>query len=269
MAAAALSTTAPAVPSTKPSAPPTGSEIRDAGTVRRDSIRATAWRSRGMSKVQGDVDVGVGSTTGLVSIGGRLTAQSFRARGTLEVVGATEVREQLTLDGTVHFRAPVHAGTLDARGTLRCPADVRVDRALTVTGSFEAPSAHVGLLDVTGTVDIPGDLDAVVSVRVRFRGDSHIHAIRTKSVVLEGPPSALIPTLVRRVFGGAAEVRIGRVEAETVELSAVYVEFVHAEKIVLGAGAHLREFEGTIVRRHPSSRVGPESRTPPPHGLSR
>jgi len=222
-----------------------------------------------MAKVQGDVDVGTGSTTGLVSIGGKLSAGGFRSRGTLEVVGPTEVRELLTLDGTVHLRAAVHAGTLEARGTLRCPADIRVDRALSVTGTFEAPSAHVGLFDLTGSVEIPGDLEAVVSVHARFRGDSRIGALRARSVRLEGPPTALIPTLFRKVFGGSATVWVGRIEADSVTLRAVDVEFVRSPHIILGPGAHVSTVEGTIVRRHPSSRVGPESRSPPPHGLSR
>jgi cytoskeletal protein CcmA (bactofilin family) len=222
-----------------------------------------------MSKVQGDLDVGTGSATGLVSVGGKLSADSFRTRGTLEVVGTADVRDQFTLEGTSHLHAAVHAGTLDARGSLRCDADVRVDRVFNVTGTLEAPSAHVGLLELTGTIDLPGDLEALLSVRARFRGDSRIRAIRAKSVVLEGPPTSLIPTLFRKVFGGSARVLVGRVEAESVEIAAVDVEFIHANQIVLGAGSHVTEVEGTILRRHPSSRVGPESRSPPPHGLSR
>jgi hypothetical protein len=237
--------------------------------VRRESIHATTWTTTGMAKVQGDVDVGTGSTTGLVSIGGRLSADSFRSRGTLEVVGPSEVRDQFALDGTIHLRAAVHSGTLEARGTLRCPAGVQVDRQLTVTGTVETPSAHVGLFLLTGCADISGDLEALLTVQARFQGDSHIRTIRAKSVVLKGPPSAMIPTLFRKVFGGSARVRVGRIEADSVELAAVDVEFVHAKEIVLGAGAHVTEVEGTIVRRHPSARVGPESRSAAPYGLTR
>ena len=267
MAAVAPPTPVPASPVVPP-APRTGA-IRDSGTVRRDSIRASSWTSTGMAKVQGDVDVDTGSATGLVSVGGKLLAGSFRCRGTLEVVGPTEVQDTFSLDGTSHLQAVVHAGTLDARGSLRCPADIRVDRSLTITGMLEAPSVHVGLLELTGSADLPGDVEAVVSVRARFRGDSDLGTIRARSVVLEGPPSNLIPTLFRKVFGGSARVRVGRVEADTVTLAAVDVGFVHAKEVTLGAGAHVTEVEGTIVRRHPSSRVGPESRSAPPHGLTR
>jgi cytoskeletal protein CcmA (bactofilin family) len=243
--------------------------VRDRGTVRRESIRATAWSSNGLAKVQGDVDVGAGDVRGLTSIAGKLTAQSFRSRGSLEVVGAIEVAGDLSVDGTTHLQSVVHASTLTARGTLDSAADLRVDRALTATGTLEAPSAHVGLLDLTGSLELPKELEAVVSVRLRARGDSHVGEIRAKRVVVEGPPTALIPTLLRKVFGGNASVRVERIDADSVQLSAADVGFVHAKEIVLGAGAHVTALEGTVVRQHSTARVGPESRTPPPHGLSR
>ncbi|MGA8303358.1 MAG: hypothetical protein WA691_00860 [Thermoplasmata archaeon] len=266
----ATSTATPSSALPPASAPPSrAGAVRDSGTVRRDSLRAATWTSTGLVKVQGDVDVGSGSTSGLVSVGGKLSAGSFRARGTLEVLGPTNVRDQLTLEGTVHLQAAVHAGAVEAKGTFRSPSDVRVDRALSVTGTFEAPSAHVGLFDLTGSAEISGDLEAAVLVRGRFRGNSHLGTIRARSVVLEGPPTALIPTLWRRVFGGSATVEVGRIEADSVSLRAVDVEFVRSPEIVLGPGAHVTTVEGTIVRRHPTSRVGPESRSPRPHGLSR
>jgi cytoskeletal protein CcmA (bactofilin family) len=269
MSAAAPPTSVPGVPSTRSATAPRAGRLRDVGSVRRASVRSPDWTARGTTKVQGDVEVDTGTVVGLTSVGGKLTAGSFRASGTFEVVGPTDTRETLTLDGTVHLQSAVHAGTLDVRGTLRCGAELRVDRVLTIAGSIEAPSAQVGLLDLTGSAEIPGELTAIASVRGRFRGDSEIGAVRAKTVKLEGPPTALLPTLLRTVFGGSGVVHVGRIEADAVELSAVTVEFVRSNAIVLGPGCHVREVEGTIVRRHPSSRVGPESRSPPPHGLSR
>ncbi|MGI0071362.1 MAG: hypothetical protein ACRECT_04755 [Thermoplasmata archaeon] len=258
----------PATPA-RPASPARAEAVRDTGTVRRESVRTSSWTARGTVKVQGDVDVGGATTVGLVAIGGRLTAGRFRARGTLEVTGPTDVRETLSLDGTVRLDGPVHAGSLDARGTLRSGGELRVDRALSISGQVEVPSARVGLLDLTGSATVPGAIDAVVSVRARFRGDSELGIVRARSVVLAGPPTAPIPTLWRTVFGGRARVHVGRIEAESVELSAVDVGFVHGTSIVLGPGAHVTEIEGTVVRRHATSRVGPESRSAPPHGLSR
>jgi cytoskeletal protein CcmA (bactofilin family) len=237
--------------------------------VRRDSVRAAAWTTSGLAKVQGDVDVDAGATTGFLSVGGKLSAGTFRSRGTFEVVGPMEVRGDLTVDGTVRLQGPVHAGAFRAQGSLQCAAEVRVDRALSIAGAFEAPSARVGLFELHGTAVVPGDVEALAVARARFRGNSEIGSVRARSVVLQGPSTTLIPTLLRAVFGGSAIVRVGRIEAESVELSAVDVDFVRAPQIVLGPGAHITAFEGTIVRQHASSRVGPESRSPPPHGLTR
>lgn len=256
-------------PALPPARLPNSGTLRDSGSVRRDSVRAARWTSSGIAKVQGDVDVESGSAAGFASVGGKLTAGSFGSRGTLEVLGPTEVRGDLTLDGTVRFQSPVHAGALDARGTVECAAEVRVDRGCALAGAFEAPSLRVGRLEVAGTLAVPGDVDAFTSVRARFRGDSTVGSFRARSVVLEGPSVALIPALFRAVFGGSATIHVDRIEADSVELSAVDVEFVRSPKIVLGPGAHLTAFEGTIVRQHPSSRVGPESRSRPPHGLTR
>ena len=260
------------------SAPPGGTRptrarradaVRDTGVVRRETVRTENWSLTGLAKVQGNVEVGTGDSNGSLSVAGRLTADAFRARGTTEVVGPIDVRSTLTLNGTAQLGAGGHAGNLEARGTLRSGGPVRVDRALIAHGVVEAPSISAGLFDLTGSVLVPGELLALGVVRARFRGDSRIGTVRAQRVALDGPPTALIPTLWRSVFGGAADVRVDRVEADSVELSAVDVGFVRAREIVLGAGAHVTTVEGTIVRRHRTSRVGPESRTPAPHGLFR
>jgi cytoskeletal protein CcmA (bactofilin family) len=274
MSAAAPSTpavgSATTVPSASPTHPPARSgPIRDRGVVRRDAIRATGWTSDGVAKVLGDVDVVQGSSAGLVSIAGRLLAGTFRARGTLEVLGPVNVREELRVDGTIHFFAAVRAGAMVSAGTLRCGGDLGVDRAFVGTGSVEMPSVHTGAFEFTGAAAVPGDLEAMGRVRIGFRGDSRIGSIRAKRVELHGPPTSPIPTLWRSVFGGSAAVHVDRIEAESVALSAVDVGFVHAREIDLGPGAHVTALEGTIVRQHPTSRVGPESRTPKPHGLTR
>jgi len=62
---------------------------------------------------------------------------------------------------------------------------------------------------------------------------------------------------------------VDRIEAESVKLEGVKVAFVRAPQVILGRGCHVTEVDGTIVRRHPSSHVGPESRSLPPYGLRR
>ncbi len=248
---------------------PRGTPIRDSGPVRRDSVRATSWTVAGLAKVDGDVDVDAATVRGLLSVGGKLAAGRLSLRGTFDSVGPVDVRETLTIDGTARLGASVHSGDLRTRGTFHAVGPVRVDRGLFAEGSVEAPSVAATLVELTGSAEIPGALVATGVVRVRFRADSKLGEVRAPRVELAGPPTSLVPTLLRRVFGGSASAHVVRVEAEAVELSAVDVGFVRAERIVLGPGAHVTTVEGTIVRRHPTSRVGPESRSPPPHGLSR
>jgi cytoskeletal protein CcmA (bactofilin family) len=262
------------LPATKlapsPAKPETRSgTIRDRGTTRYDAIRAARWYSSGVAKVLGNVDVTEAHVQGLVSIAGKLTAGAFRAEGTFEVVGTVDVRDSLTVEGTTRLVAPAHAGSLTTEGTFHSTAEVRVDRIFTATGLVEAPSVRVGAIVLNGSAEILGDVEATGLVQMQFRGDSHIATIRGAKVVLEGPTAGVVPNLIRSVFGGSAAIRIERIEADSVELSAVDVGFVHAQQVTLGAGAHVTTVEGPIVSRHPSARVGFESRSPPPHGLSR
>jgi cytoskeletal protein CcmA (bactofilin family) len=254
-----------------PSAPvvPLEGAIRDRGIVRRDALRAASWSSAGVAKVLGDVVVRSGDVSGLVSIAGKLVAGSFRSEGTFEVGGTVEVTDQLRVEGTTHFANPVRAGDLTTEGTLRSSAPLTASRIFTATGILEAPAVRAGGFLLHGSAEIPGDVEAVALVRANFRGNSEIGTIRAAKVHLRGPPAGAVPDLVRSVLGGHAAIRIGRIEASSVELSAVDVEFVRAPEIVLGAGAHVTTVEGTVVRQHPSARVGFESRTPPPHGLRR
>ena len=264
-AATAPAGTSPAVP--VPLAPE--ALVRDTGAIRHDTVRAMRWTVSGTCKVTGDATAAEATIAGLLSVGGRLTVTRIRARGTLEVLGGTDVRERAELDGTFRPRGPVHLASARIAGIVRTPSDVRVERDLTVAGAFEAASLHVGLFDLTGTTTVPGDLVASANIRASFRGDSTLGSIRAHEVILKGPPPGLVPTLVRKVFGGNAHIRVERIEADRVEIEAVNVGLIRSPEIVLGPGAQVTEVEGTVVRQHPTARVGPESRSRPPHGLSR
>ena len=266
---ATVSSPTPAAPASPPApGPPTSGRVKDRGSVRHDSVRATDWTSAGVAKVLGDVDVSRADVSGLTSVAGKVRADSFRSQGTLILVGPVDVRGNLELDGTIHLQSSAHAGSARADGALRVAGPLTVDRLFSASGSVEVPSATVGAIDLVGSATIPGVVEAA-SVRMRFRDNSHLGTVRGNRVVLHGPAANLVPSLVRSVLGHEVSVRVDRVEADTVDLAAVDVEFVHAREIVLGAGAHVTALEGTVVRRHPTSRVGPESRSPRPHGLHR
>jgi hypothetical protein len=126
------------------------------------------------------------------------------------------------------------------------------------------PTVAAGSLDLTGAADVPGAITAD-RVTARFRSASSLGNLQARTVVLRVRP----PNPVEMVRGTSIAVRVNRIEADTVELDGVDVQFVRAREVTLGRGAHVTEWEGHVVRRHASARIGPESRTPPPYGLSR
>lgn len=266
-------TPAPAVvPSPKPASTPPAvppprprlGELHDSGPVHRESVDADRWFATGLVKVTGDVHLGEGKLDGTVSLGGRLTATAVEYRGMLDVDGAVETSGSFAGAGTLRTGATFRAGTADLRGSAQIVGAVTVDRTLTVHGSLTAPSITVGELDLEGEAHVPGDLSGL-AVAARLKEDSEFGTVRARSVRLLAKP----PSLMEKVFFRTLTVTVDRVEADTVELEAVDAKFVRAPQITLGRSAHVTQYEGTIVKRHPSSRVGYESRSRPPYGLRR
>jgi len=234
------------------------------GTVRRDSVDADRWTARGTVKVTGDVTVREGELDGTVSIGGKLTADRLDSRGMLDVEGSVDVSGKFRGSGEFHTALAMHAGDAEFRGTTRATGPLSVDRSLTVRGSLTAPAVTAGSLRLEGEAQVPGEIVAL-SVSARFSSDSSLGTVRAASVVLHGK----VTNLIDKVLGRLVRVTVRRVEGDSVDLKSVDVQFVRAPKITLGRDAHITEYEGTIVRRHPSSRVGFESRSRAPYGLSR
>jgi len=253
----------PPAPAASPPRPRIG-ELHDSGTLRRDSVDADRWFVTGLVKVTGDANLGEGTLDGTVSLGGRLAATRVHYRGVLEVGGTLETSGDITGAGSLRAGSTAHAGTADLKGTVRVLGALTVDRGLTVHGSLTAPSASVGELDLEGEVHVPGDL---VGLRVNafLKDDSAFGTVRAPSVTLRGRPL----NLVEKVFFHHLTVTVKRVEADAAELEGVDVTFVRAPKITLGRDAHVTTYEGTIVKQHPSSRVGFESKSRPPYGLRR
>ena len=238
--------------------------LRDRGSVLRDQVRADRWLASGFVKVSGAVDVRVAQLRGTVSVGGRVLATELRARGTLEVEGPVEVPGTLATGGSAHFADSVHAGDLETTGSVRFASAPRVDRTFTARGAVVAPALQVGLLDLDGTAQVPGE---VVALRVDavFRRSSVLGTVRAPVVRLRGR----LPNVMDKAFFHTLWTRVGRVEADRVELEGLSVAFVRAREIVLGRASHVDEFEGQVVEQHPTSSVGPESKSPPPYGLRR
>ncbi len=238
--------------------------LRDRGAVRHDGIEVARWTVNGTSKIAKDATVGDLRIRGLVVVGGRLGAGAVRGEGTLEVVGPIDVAQALSLKGTIRAGASVHAGSLAIAGTLRAAGPLTTDGPASVTGLLEVPSLAAGGAQLQGGARIPGPV-AALTVFARLRETSRFGSIVGRSVVLYGR----VPNVVDKVFPHAWDVTVDRIEAETVSLEGVDVAFVRAPQVTLGRSCHVTQVEGTIVRQHPSSFVGPESRTPPPYGLRR
>jgi predicted acyltransferase (DUF342 family) len=234
------------------------------GTIRRDSVDAARWTARGTVKVMGDVRLGQATLEGKVSIGGKVTAAAFRSHGALEVDGPVDVAGAFISSGQSRLAQTLHAIDADLRGNSNLLGAVTVDRELTVRGSLSAPSLSFGTFTLEGEAQVPGDLVGR-SVRAHFTNASRLGTVRAATVQLR----AKLPNLVEKVLGRQRAVTVRRVEADSVDLEGVDVDFVRAPQITLGREAHVTEYEGTIVRRHPSSRVGFESRSPRPYGLTR
>jgi hypothetical protein len=257
-------------PRSTPAPPSTASphfragEVQDLGTVRRDSVDADRWTAHGTVKVTGEANVGIAQIEGTVSIGGKLTAGACRSHAALDVEGPVDVAGTFTSSGRLRAAGTLHAVDADLRGATQVVGAVSVDRMLTVRGSFATPSVTVGALDLEGEARIPGDVVGL-SVSAHFTRPSALGTVRANSVDLH----AKIPNFVEKILGRQMAVTVRKVEADVVNLEGVDVKFVRSPKITLGREAHVTEYEGTIVARHPSSRVGFESRSPRPYGLSR
>ncbi len=260
----------PARPSTAPPAPPphrTGA-FREVGTVRHANIHAQRYRLRGSGRITGEVDVDEAELDGIVSVSGRLTADRLEVKGTLEVGGDVTVRGTVRLRGTGRFLGGLTAGGLTTDGLVRISQGARVTGPLSAKGTLEIGGDAVAtLFSSEGRVAIAGALRAS-EVDTVFESESTLGPVEAAIVSLR--PRQLVPLPIEvPVLNPRAFLHVDRIEGERVDLEGVEVDYVKASQIVLGRHCHVTRIDGTIARKDPTSYVGYESRTPPPHGLSR
>jgi cytoskeletal protein CcmA (bactofilin family) len=232
--------------------------------VRRDSVAAARWTVSGTAKIAKDVRAAAIGLRGLVTIGGQLSASTVRGRGTLEVQGPIEVGGPLILSGTLRAAVSVHSADFEVTGSVRCAGPLTVDRLCSVDGVLEAAGVTAGILRIKGSAQLSGRVEAG-ALDAELRETSAFGSIMGHVVQVRGK----VPNIVDKALFHERIVTIDRIEAESVRLEGVEAGFVRSPQIVLGRGCHVTQIEGTIVRQHSSSYVGPESRTPPPYGLRR
>lgn len=258
-----MSAAAPAAVARAGAVPPTPrppGELTDRGAARRDRVHAERWVADGATKVAGDVDVGSAEVGGLTSVGGRVAAEDLTASGTIEVAGETHVARTLRVSGVGRFDGPVTAAEVEAAGEARFGAGLALDRALRFRGRVEVVGRlNAYLVRGDGQLSVGGPVTAHEIV-LRLRGPSRAERLEADLVSvgrLGGP------------WGPGEALRVERIDAREALLEGVVAQYLKADRITLGPGCHIARADGVVVRRHRSSHVGPESRSPPPRGLSR
>ncbi len=264
MASATSLPPSPAPPSARgvPAAP--AAALRERGPVVHDTVRADTWSSHGVTKVTGVVEVGRAELEGAVVVGDRLTAEHLSVRGSLEVVGPLSVRSELSLHGAMRAGRGLEAGEAALAGTVQATGPVKVAGRLVSRGSLSVPSVEARESDLAGLLRVPGEIRSQ-TVELELADRSEVGAVLARSVSVRGPDGGLLDKLL----GRSRRAHLERIEAETVTLEHVDVGSVSAREVVLGRDCHVERLEAVKVRTHPSSRIGPESRSPPPPGLRR
>lgn len=248
-----------------PSPPPLSGQIIDRGTTRRESVRIETWATDGTAKVLGNVEVKQADLRGFVTIAGTLSAERVLSRGELEVVGALTARGTLEIRGQCRTFADVRAADAGFDGTVHVGGALHVARLLQMRGELEvAGSADAGFFQADGRFEVRGTLRAP-RVVATVRGTSHIGTVEGGDVRFKLPS---LPPILRSILPSPT-LDIDRIEATSVEIEGVTVQYLHADRIVVGRNCHVVRHDGTIVSCHSSSHLGPESRTPPPRGMSR
>ncbi len=262
-------------PSAKPTAPSAAPPIRkgriwDRGVVQRPEIHALVWRCDGTARILGDLDAGTAIIRGTASVIGKVLADRLDVRGTLEALQPIEVKGTMFIRGPLRFEGPLTAGTISHRGPARGGGPIVARQLLESNGSLELRTGGITAPHVafTGSFEVAGPIRAK-SVIARVLAPSRAAAVEADTVVFDRPTR--IPRLLEQfgLLASEPSVRVDRIEARDVYLDGVDCEYVRSEHLLLGPGCHVTRLDGTVVRKHRSSTIGPRSHSPPPHGLSR
>jgi cytoskeletal protein CcmA (bactofilin family) len=254
---------ATAIPAGSPAAPtpsPLLGELRDTGAVRRDDVRVRRYTTRGAVKVLRDLTFVEGNLQGFVSVGGTLSAERLTSDATLDIAGNVAVTGELAGRGTIVVGGDLTGGDVHVDGLLRVRGAVRLDGHLRVKGHLDvATDLSARSVRFDGSATVGGTLEATIVVGT-LRRPSHLTVVRAQSVRIVRPPFPV---------GRRGSLRLDRIEATDVQLSGVDCEYLRADRVWLGADAHVTRVDGAVVRRRASGVVGPVAREPVPAGLSR
>lgn len=235
--------------------------VASQGTSHLDRVRCQRWTSDGAVRVDGDVDVDAAELRGVVVVGGSVTGGDVSVLGALDVGSAIRLTGRLSVDGRASLKGALAAREVVLKGTTIAPGSLTVAERLAAEGKGEIGGAvTAGVVDLSGHWTVPGPLTSRGDVDLRLRDGSTIGHVQGKSIRL---------SRTGRPFGRGWAPEVESAEGSEVSVEGVRCRYVRADRIVLLGRAHVYVAEGTVERRSPSARVGPESATPPPKGLSR
>jgi cytoskeletal protein CcmA (bactofilin family) len=241
----------PPIPPTAPPAPePLTGEANDISVGFHEKLRVRDWRVQGASKVAADAEVGFASLQGTVTVGGTLRAAEVTSKGVLSVSGKTEVRGPLAVTGHGEFGAELRANDLTSFGTLAVRGNLTVLGVARLSGRTEVAGAlGAGTIKLNGSLEVRGPVSAD-RIEGELWGPSRVDSIRAGSIDLSAPR---FPPWKPR-----GQLYTFRIEATEVRLEGVTVEFLKADRIVLGPHCQVSRLEGEISEQHRTAYVGPE-----------
>jgi hypothetical protein len=261
---------APAAPAPPPPPPTRTGRVRDHGVVQRKGLRAAQWYATGTARIVGDLDVGWGLARGSVSVSGKIVADQLEIQGPLDVLQTIDVRDRLTVTGTLRFGTGLSTGALSAHGVVRGEGSLTSRGLVELLGPLEltAGGLSAGHVALHGEFAVPAGIKSR-SLVAHLVGKSSTPWIEAETVVIDRPFG--LPRLLER-FGlleALPALRVERIEARDVYLEGVDVEYLRVKRAILGPGTHVTRIDGTIAKQDRHASVGPRSKTPPPHGISR
>jgi hypothetical protein len=266
-AASSSGPTSSAPPSSPPPPPALSGSLLLTGTSRVPNVRTLDWVARGFTKVAGDVEIGTGRVTGSLAVGGKLLGRQLDLSGAHRIDGELRLSEDLRARGTFRTGGDVSARSAQLTGTIEIGGTLKVEELLQWKGSLEVGHdvradtvLFQGRLAIQGTLaaqSISGEVETLSSVAEIEADWIEIRRRKPRFAIFLLPPPPW------------HELEVQRIEAKEVHLAGVRVHRLKADRIFLGPDSHVEYVEGTILQRDKDAHVGPESESPPPHGLSR
>ena len=215
--------------------------ISGSGRVNGDLI-AEELKISGSGKVTGRTEVGQITISGSGGFGDTVVAEEMRVSGSARVDGTVEAKE-LKCSGSFRSGGDIFGEYIKISGSIRVSGDVETD-----------------IFKASGGFDIEGLLSAD-KVEIHLGGRCTAREIGGERIHVERSTSfggALFNGLVKMLTGGgAAELRVGQIEADEVHLESTTADVVRGKRIEIGPGCKIGTVEyAETLKVHDDAEVG-------------